>query len=173
MSVSVSRATKETKVEVELDLYESGRVEISTGYDLLDELLTSMARAGKFSLVLVAQGDWQTGDHHTVEDVGITLGLALSRLGLNGTGSSTVPCGQALATAALSFGQPAFRGEFAFAEKNRGGLALENVGHFMRSLAYQGGLCLYLQASGGDDLERLVAMMKALGRALSRAARDS
>ncbi len=92
----------------------SGASEIETGIALLDEILSAFAAASRFDLTVKARGDLETGDHHTTEDVGITLGSAIGEVIKSGIGSATVPSGQALAQAAVRFGEPGYRGDFKF-----------------------------------------------------------
>lgn len=172
MKASWKRATKETSVEVTLDLGGSGVREINTGIELLDFVLLDFAAAGIFDLEVRAKGDLETGDHHTTEDVGITLGIVLSKLITNGFGSSVVPAGECLALAAVRFGEPGYRGDFDFRAQELGGMSLENFGHFLRALAYNGGFTLHMKAEGDDDRRKINAIMMALGRAVRSAAKD-
>ncbi len=172
MKASWKRETKETSVEVSLDLDGSGAREINTGIELLDFMLSNFAMAGVFDLAVSAKGDLETGDHHTTEDVGITLGTVLAKLITKGTGSSIVPAGDCLAIAAVRFGEPGYGDDFDFKAQEMGGMSLENFGHFLRALAYNGGFTLHMKAEGDDDRCRIEAMMMALGRAIRRAAHD-
>lgn len=172
MKASWKRETKETRVEVTLDLEGSGVREIDTGIELLDFMLSDFASVGIFDLEVRAKGDLETGDHHTTEDVGITLGTVLAKLITKGIGSSVVPAGECLALAAVRFGEPGYRGDFDFNAQELGGMSLENFGHFLRALAYNGGFTLHIKAEGDDDWRKIEAMIAALGRALRRAARD-
>jgi len=119
-----------------------------------------------------AKGDLATGDHHTTEDVGIVLGNVLAKLITEGTGSAIVPSGDCLALAAVSFGEPGYRGDFQLDAGVMGGMALENFGHFARAVAYNGRFTLHLRADGGDDRRKIEAMTAAFGRALRRATVD-
>jgi imidazoleglycerol-phosphate dehydratase len=172
MKASWKRETKETSVEVSLGLEGSGVREINTGIALLDFMLSNFAFAGIFDLEVRAKGDLETGDHHTTEDVGITLGTVLAKLITSGTGSSIVPAGCSLAMAAVRFGEPGYRGDFDFRAQEIGGMSMENFDHFLRALAYNGGFTLHMKAEGDDDRRKIEAMMTALGRAIRRAARD-
>ncbi len=172
MKASWKRETKETGVEVSLDLEGSGVREINTGIELLDFILSNFAFAGIFDLEVRAKGDLETGDHHTTEDVGITLGTVLAKLISEGTGSSIVPAGGCLAVAAVRFGEPGYWGDFDFKAQEMGGMSLENFGHFLRALACNGGFTLHMKAEGDDDRCKIEAMMMALGRAIRRGALD-
>jgi len=169
MKLSSKRETKETKVEVSLSSVGRGIAIADTGVELLDEVLSLLCSSSGFDLELRARGDLETGDHHTTEDVGIALGSALAKLSQAGTGSAIVPSGSCLAMAAVAFGEPYFRGDFQFRERELGGMALENFGHFMRTLAYNGGFTLHLSAHGGEDRRKVGAMVMALGGALRSA----
>ena len=172
MSASKKRQTKETSIEVFLEAEGKGAIQIDTQIPLLDEILSALAKGAGFDLTVTARGDTETGDHHTTEDAAITLGSALSDEIKTGIGSSTVPSGQALATAAVRFGEPGYRGVFTLESQVLGGMALENFGHFLRALAYNGRFNLIISAEGGDDMSKIEAMSTALGRAIKKAARD-
>ena len=169
MRVSAKRETKETSVEVTMDIEGSGVRDIETGVELLDEMLSNFAAAGGFDLIVKARGDLETGDHHTTEDVGITLGEVLAKTAVKGMGSSIVPARVCLALVAVRFGEPGYRGEFDFRAEELGGMSLENFGHFLRAMAYNGRFTLYMKAEGSDDRHKIEAMMTALGRAMRRA----
>jgi imidazoleglycerol phosphate dehydratase HisB len=172
MKSSFKRDTKETKISVTLDIDGSGSNEVATGIVLLDEILVKFAKASGFDLTVRAKGDLATGDHHTTEDVGIALVSVLGKLIQKGIGSSMVPSGECLAVAAVRFNEPGYSGGFEFHSNEMCGMALENFGHFARSLAYNGRFTLHLSAKGGSDHQKIDALTVALGRALRRAAID-
>ncbi len=113
-SANISRQTNETKIELELVLDGSGQHQIATGVGFLDHMLTLFAVHGRFDLKIKADGDLHIDDHHTVEDVGICLGMALdqalaSRKQINRYGHFTLPMDETLATVAVDLsGRPAF-----------------------------------------------------------------
>ncbi|MBC7080368.1 MAG: imidazoleglycerol-phosphate dehydratase [Methanothrix sp.] len=170
MTLSARRTTYETDVDVCIDLHGRGEAEVSTGIELLDDMLRIIASSGQFDIRIKARGD-ETGDHHLVEDVGITLGMCLSAV-KSGTGSAIVPYGECTALAAVSFGAPGFRGDLKLSFEKIGGMAMENLVHFMRSMAYSGSFTLHVITDGGDDREKIVSAMKALGAALRNAIGD-
>ncbi|HOO54175.1 MAG TPA: imidazoleglycerol-phosphate dehydratase [Methanothrix sp.] len=172
MRASLRRDTSETEVEVILDLEGSGSSEVDTGVPLLDEMLKIVAGASRFDIVVRAKGDLPTGDHHTVEDVAITLGSVIAKLAKVGMGSSVVPSGEALAFAAVRLGAPGYRNDITFSGASLEGMQLENLSHFMRTLAYNGRFTLHLGASGGGDWQKVEAISLSLGQALRRAVRD-
>jgi imidazoleglycerol-phosphate dehydratase len=173
MKASRSRETKETKIEVILETDGAGKGGIDTGVEMVDMILAALAKGAGYDLAVKAMGDLETGDHHTTEDVAIALGQSLAQVLKTGIGSSTVPLGECLALAAVSFGEPAFRADFKFQGREAGGMSLENFGHFLRTLAYNGNFTLAIQADGGSDRQKIEAMSSALGRALNRAAQDA
>jgi len=172
MSASKKRQTKETSIEVILETRGTGIIQVDTGIDLLDEILSAIARGAGFDLTVKARGDLETGDHHTTEDTAITLGSALAQEIKSGIGSSMVPSGQAVATAVVRFGEPGYQGDFLLEAQAFGGMCLENFSHFLRALAYNGRFNLAIRADGGDDRSKIEAMSTALGRAIKKAARD-
>jgi imidazoleglycerol phosphate dehydratase HisB len=172
MKSSYKRETKETRIAVVLDIEGTGLNEVDTGIELLDQILRTLSKASGFDLTVKAKGDLETGDHHTTEDVGIALGSTLAKLVQTGIGSSMVPSGDCLALAAARFGEPGYHEDIEFRSSKLGGMALENFGHFIRALAYNGRFTLNLSAKGSDDRRKIDAMMTALGRALRRAAFD-
>jgi len=172
MLAQKKRETKETSIDVSVETEGSGASGIETGIALLDEILSAFAAASRFDLTVKARGDLETGDHHTTEDVGITLGSAIGEVIKSGIGSATVPSGQALAQAAVRFGEPGYRGDFKFRAREMGGMSLENFDHFLRTLAYGANFTLAISADGGDDRSKIEAMSAALGRAVASAGRD-
>jgi len=172
MKASWKRETLETSIEVFLDTDGEGRAEVETGVELLNWILAAVAAGAGFDLKVVARGDLETGDHHTTEDAGITLGSALAQALRKGLGSAIVPSGECLALAAVRFGRPEYRGDFQFQALEMGGMSLENFGHMMRSLAYHANMTLHLWAEGGNDASKIEALSTALGRALRNALRD-
>ena len=169
MKASLKRDTAETSIEVSLNTKGTGICEQESGVQLLDQLLRTLASEAGFDLKVKASGDLKTGDHHTVEDVGITLGCVLARLAEKGIGMAIVPCGESLAIASVRFGEPGYTGRFCLDSRDLEGMQLENLGHFFRSLAYNGRFTLHLSAEGGDDVQKIDAMSAALGFALSQA----
>jgi len=172
MSASRKRETKETSIEVLLNTEGEGIIHVDTGIELLDEILSALARGAGFDLTLKARGDLETGDHHTTEDTAITLGSALAQEIKGGIGSCMVPSGLAVATAAVRFGEPGYQGNFLLESQAFGGMCLENFSHFLRALAYNGKFNLAIFAQGGDDRSRIEAMSTALGRAIKKAAKE-
>jgi imidazoleglycerol-phosphate dehydratase/histidinol-phosphatase len=171
----VIRTTGETSVRVSLALDGQGRTRIDTGIGFLDHLLTLFAFHGRIDLELLAGGDLEVDEHHTVEDVLATLGETLaqalgSRTGLSRYGSATVPMDEARGTAAVDLGsRPHAEVALAFTGERVGGLALSLLPHALERFAMQGRFTLHVEASGSDDHHVAEAAFKALGRALAEA----
>ena len=171
----VVRTTAETSVRVSLALDGQGSTRIDTGVGFLDHLLTLFAFHGRIDLEILAGGDLEVDEHHTVEDVLAALGEALAlalgaRTGLSRYGSATVPMDEARATAAVDLGsRPHAEVALAFTGERVGGLALSLLPHALERFAMQGRFTLHVEASGADDHHVAEAAFKALGRALAGA----
>lgn len=174
----VQRETRESRVEVVLNLDGSGRADIATGIGFLDHMLDSLARHARLDLTLRAEGDLHVDQHHTAEDVGITLGQALNkalgeRRGIRRFGDATVPLDEALAQVAIDLGgRPWASIDLPFRGQMIGGLSSEMIPHLLQSLAVEGRFALHVRLLAGDnDHHRAEATFKALARALDDATR--
>jgi histidinol-phosphate aminotransferase len=171
----VTRTSTETALRIVLDLDGAGRARVATGIGFLDHLLTLWAFHGGFDLEVLAGGDLDVDEHHTVEDVLAALGDALAsalgdRVGVTRYGSASVPMDEALATAAVDLvRRPHAEVELGFAGERIGGLVPTLLPHALERLAMQGGFTLHLSSSGKDDHHVAEAAFKALGRALRQA----
>jgi imidazoleglycerol phosphate dehydratase HisB len=174
-SAQVTRTSTETALRIVLDLDGRGRSRVTTGIGFLDHLLTLLAFHGEIDLDLVAAGDLEVDEHHTVEDVLAGLGDALDaalgdRVGIARYGSASVPMDEALATAAVDLVRRAHAEiDLAFTGARIGGLAPSLLPHALERFAMQSGITLHLSASGADDHHVAEAAFKALGQALSQA----
>jgi imidazoleglycerol-phosphate dehydratase len=174
-TATLTRVTRETSVELTLDLDGTGMTDIDTGVGFFDHLLGSLAHHGLFDLTIRARGDLHDDDHHTVEDVALVLGAALAealadRAGIERFGDAAVPMDEALATAVVvAGGRPYAVIELPFAGERAGTLTLQNVPHALEALARGGGITLHLTGTGRNDHHLAEAAFKALGRALRAA----
>ena len=174
-SAYVSRTSTETALSLSLDLDGSGRVRCQTGVGFLDHLLTLWAFHSGFDLELVAGGDLDVDEHHTVEDVLAALGDALAealgdRQGIARYGAATVPMDEASATAAVDLvRRPHAEISLVFTGHRVGGLALSLLPHALERFAMQAGCTVHVTATGTDDHHVAEAAFKALGRALRQA----
>lgn len=174
----VHRQTRESRVEVLLNVDGSGRSDIATGIGFLDHMLDSLTRHARFDLTLKAEGDLHVDQHHTAEDVGITLGQALNealaeRKGIRRFGDATVPLDEALSHVAIDLGgRPYASIDLPFRGSMIGGLSSEMITHLLQSFAIDGRFALHVRLLAGEnDHHRAEATFKALARALDDATR--
>jgi imidazoleglycerol-phosphate dehydratase len=175
-TAEVSRTTGETDIKLSLRLDGTGRGERSTGVGFFDHMLDAVARHGRLDLDVEANGDLETGAHHTVEDTGIVLGQALDqalgdRAGIARYGDAVVPMDEARASAAIDIsGRPfaAFEGDFP--EQPVSGFDAGLTQEFLRAVANQAKLTLHVSVeAGGNDHHVVEAAFKAFARALREA----
>ena len=178
-TANLSRETKETSVEVNLDLDGSGQARISTGVGFFDHLLTSLAHHALFDLTITTRGDLEVDDHHTVEDTALVLGSAISealgdRAGISRFGDAAVPMDEALGSAAVDVGgRPYAVVDLPLRNPTIGNLTTQNLPHAIEALARTAGITLHLRSTGRNDHHQAEAAVKALARALRQAvARD-
>jgi imidazoleglycerol-phosphate dehydratase len=169
----VDRRTGETEIRVRLALDGAGGGERRTGVGFLDHMLDLLARHGRLDLEVDAQGDLQTGAHHTVEDVGICIGQALDqalgdRAGIARYGHAIVPMDEARATCAIDIsGRGLCRFEGELPAGAIGNFDHELTEEFLRALAANARLTLHLSLDAGGNVHHLIeAAFKALARAL-------
>ena len=173
--VSLERATRETRINVTLDLDGTGRAAIATGIGFYDHLLGSLSHHGLFDLEVQATGDLEVDEHHTVEDVALVLGFAFAealgdRAGIARFGEARVPMDESLASAVIDIGgRPYAVIDLPFRGEHAGQLPLQLVEHALEAFARTAGATLHLQGSGRNDHHLAEAAFKALGRALRAA----
>jgi len=172
----VRRKTRETDVEVTVDLDRGDPVAIATGIGFYDHMLEQVARHGGFSLTLDCRGDLHVDEHHTVEDSALALGEALrAALGdKRGVGryGFVLPMDESEARVLLDLSGRAFCAFTArFTRESVGGLPTELVPHFFRSLADALGAAIHVEARGENSHHQVEACFKSLGRALRQAVR--
>ncbi len=174
----VRRTTRETDVRVVLDLDGTGEARIATGVGFYDHLLTALAHHALFDLEISASGDLHVDEHHTVEDVALTLGAAFRRAlgdaaGIARFGEARVPMDEALAEAVVDCsGRPYTVLALTFRGERVGALPTELIPHALESFAREAGVTLHLRADGANDHHVAEAAFKALARALRRAVAD-
>jgi imidazoleglycerol-phosphate dehydratase len=176
---SISRTTRETSIKVDLYLDGSGKHEISTGVPFLDHMLTQIAVHGLFDLQIEAQGDVHIDTHHTVEDVGLSLGAAFrealgSKAGIYRMASFAVPMDESLARVTLDFsGRPYAVLNIQWnAPYVAGNIPSSLFEHFFESFAFEARCNLHIEVPyGRDDHHKAEAAFKALARALCAATR--
>ena len=175
-SATIERKTRETMVKVKLGLDGSGKATIGTGLGFFDHMLELVAGHGLFDLHVEASGDLQTGGHHTVEDVGICLGLALAeavgdKKGVYRYGNMVVPMDEALVMVALDLsGRPYFAYEGGPVGESIAGFDSSLVAEFFRAIANNARMTMHVRVlSGGDAHHTIEAVFKAFAKALRQA----
>jgi imidazoleglycerol-phosphate dehydratase len=176
-----SRTTKETSIELSLDLDGSGKAEVSTGLPFFDHMLDQIGRHGGFDLTLRAKGDLHVDAHHTVEDVGIALGEAFGealgdKAGIRRFASGLYPLDEALVEVALDLsGRPFVHYEVPFGEVLPLGdppFNPEMAEHFWQSFATSAGITLHVRLKAGRNTHHVVeASFKGVARCLRDAVR--
>jgi imidazoleglycerol-phosphate dehydratase len=174
----VSRKTRETKIDVDLRLDGAGEGELNTGVPFFDHLLDALTRHGLFDLKIQAVGDLEVDQHHTVEDVGITLGQAIrvaigEAEGLARFGSVRVPMADALVQVDLDLsGRPFLVYRVDLPRDWIGQFDAALVEDFLYALCTHGGIDLHVELNYGSNPHHIVeGIFKGLGRALDQATR--
>lgn len=172
----LKRITRETNIEMNLNLDGEGCFKGSSGIGFLDHMLTLFAKHGFIDLEFKAEGDLFVDTHHTVEDIAIVLGSSIkealgSKEGISRYGTSFVPMDETLATVSLDLsGRPFLVYEAAFTTDRIGQLDTEMIEEFFRALAVNGGITLHARVLYGRNNHHMAeALFKALGRALGEA----
>jgi len=172
----VSRDTRETQIRVELDLDGSGRAQLDTGLPFLDHMLDQVARHGLVDLTVIAKGDLQIDAHHTVEDVGISLGQALSQAlgdksGIVRYGHAYVPLDEALSRVVLDCsGRPGLEWFVEFPRARIGEFDVDLFREFFQGLVNHAKVTLHVDALRGRNAHHIAeTIFKAFGRALRAA----
>jgi imidazoleglycerol-phosphate dehydratase len=177
-TATIHRRTKETDIQLTLDLDGTGQYQIETGIGFLDHMLTHVVAHGLFDLTVQATGDLNVDPHHTVEDVALVLGQAFAealgdKAGIVRMGSATVPMDEALAFVAIDLsGRPYCVAEVAWAGPSVGSIPVTLIPHFIESFAVTARANVHARVLyGRDDHHKAEALFKALGRALDAATR--
>ena len=172
---SIERKTKETQISVNLCL-DGGEIQISTGIGFFDHMLTALAFYGGLGLELPARGDLEVDGHHTVEDVGIVLGQAMSRAlgnrkGIRRFASACIPMDEALCFTALDFSnRPFLVFDAEMPQPMIGDYDSCLTEEFMRAFAMNSGLTLHMKALYGKNAHHITeALFKSLGVAIKNA----
>jgi len=175
-TAQMQRKTKETDIQLSIDLDGSGNADIDTGIGFFDHMLEAFARHGLFDLTVKVKGDLAVDCHHTIEDTGIVLGQAIlkalgDKAGINRYGHFTLPMDETLSLCALDLsgrGYLAMNGSFK--TESVGDFKCEMVKEFFYAVAIQGAMNLHLQIlSGENDHHKIEALFKSFARALSMA----
>ena len=170
------RSTKETKIEVNINLDGHGDIDVSTGIGFLDHMLYGFAKHGLFDLQVKADGDLEVDCHHTVEDLGIVLGQAVKdalgdKKGIKRFGYFVLPMDETLVLCAIDLsGRPYLNYDVEFTTERLGTLDTETIREFFYAVTYSAGMNLHLKVlDGGNNHHIAEALFKAFGKALDMA----
>ena len=172
----VQRNTKETQIRVKVNLDGSGAAKLATGIGFFDHMLDQIARHGLIDLEVEAQGDLHIDGHHTVEDVGITLGQAIAqavgdKAGLTRYGHAYVPLDEALSRVVVDFsGRPGLHMRVPFKAGMVGGFDTQLAYEFFQGFSNHAGVTLHIDNLHGDNAHhQCETVFKAFARALRMA----
>lgn len=174
-SATVERNTRETQITVTLDLDGSGQLEVETGLPFLDHMLDQIARHGLIDLTIKAQGDLEIDAHHTVEDIGITLGQAmnkaLDKTGIRRYGHAYVPLDEALSRVVIDFsGRPGLDYHVQYAKGTVGNFDVDLFHEFFQGFVNHALVTLHIDNIRGKNAHHQIeTIFKAFGRALRMA----
>jgi len=175
-SATIERTTKETAIELSLELDGTGQASVATGIGFLDHMITALTKHARFDLQLTCKGDLEVDDHHTAEDCALALGQALDealgeRRGIQRFGHAYVPLDEALARAVVDLsGRPWPAIDLGLRRERLGTIACENLTHVLQSLAIAARCSLHVDVLKGDnDHHRVEAAFKATALALRQA----
>jgi len=172
----VTRNTSETKIQIAVNLDGTGKAELASGVPFLDHMLDQIARHGMIDLKVVAKGDTHIDDHHTVEDVGITLGQAFAKAvgdkaGITRYGHSYVPLDETLSRVVIDFsGRPGLEFNVPFTRSRVGDFDVDLSIEFFRGFVNHAGVTLHIDNLRGINAHHQIeTVFKAFGRALRMA----
>lgn len=173
---SVKRDTLETQIEVSLNLDGVGESGFETGVPFLDHMMDQIARHGMIDLFVKANGDTGMDDHHTVEDIGITIGMALkkalgTRQGIRRYGHAYVPLDEALSRVVMDFsGRPGLVFQVEFTRARIGDFDVDLFHEFFQGLVNHSLITLHVDCIRGQNSHHIAeTIFKAFGRALRMA----
>ena len=175
-TVSITRNTLETQIKVDINIDGTGKHRFTTGLPFLNHMLEQISRHGLIDLDITAQGDLEIDAHHTVEDIGITLGQAINQAigekrGINRYGYAYVPLDEALSRAVVDFsGRPGLTYQVKFNRSHLGQFDLDLFHEFFQGLVNHAHLTLHINNLYGHNAHHQIeTIFKAFGRALRMA----
>ena len=175
-NVDVTRNTSETQIQIVLNLDGTGKAQLNSGVPFLDHMLDQIARHGMIDLAVSAKGDTHIDDHHTVEDVGITLGQAIAKAvgnkkGITRYGHSYVPLDETLSRVVIDFsGRPGLEFHVPFTRARVGDFDVDLTIEFFRGFVNHAGVTLHIDNIRGINAHHQIeTVFKAFGRALRMA----
>ena len=173
---TVERNTRETQIQLTLNLDGKGKSQINTGIGFFDHMLDGFARHGLFDLNINCTGDLQVDCHHTIEDTGIVLGTAIKeacgdKKGICRYGSFLLPMDETLVLCAIDLsGRPYLVFDAEFSDASVGGMDTQMAREFFYAVSYSAGMNLHMkQIYGSNDHHIMEAMFKAFAKSLDQA----
>lgn len=177
-TAAIERSTKETQINLKLELDGTGVSRIDTGIGFFDHMLDGFTRHGLFDLDAVCHGDVHVDSHHTIEDTGIVLGTAIrealgDKKGIVRYGSCMLPMDETLAMCAIDLsGRPYLVFDASFRGQMVGGMDTQMAREFFYAVSYSAGMNLHLKVLYGEnDHHMMEALFKAFAKALDVATR--
>ncbi len=175
-TASIHRTTRETDIRVKLNLDGSGTARLDTGLPFFEHMLDQIARHGMVDLEITAKGDLHIDAHHTVEDVGITLGQAISKAigdksGIVRYGHAYVPLDEALSRTVIDYsGRPTLEYEVSYPRARVGEFDVDLFREFFQALCNHAGITLHIENLSGRNAHHIAeTIFKSFGRALRMA----
>ncbi len=172
----VTRTTRETEISVNLNLDGTGKAQFDTGIPFLEHMLEQVARHGVVDLEITARGDLHIDDHHTVEDIGITLGQAIAQAlgdkkGISRYGYAYVPLDEALSRVVIDFsGRPLLVSHVNYPDRNIGRFSTALIHEFFQGFCNHALATLHMDNLRGENSHHIAeTLYKAFGRALRSA----
>lgn len=175
-NAAVTRVTKETDIQMNLELDGSGKSKIDTGIGFFNHMLEGFAKHGFFDLDVTVKGDLDVDGHHTVEDAGIVLGTAIreavgDKKGIKRYGYFVLPMDDALALCAVDLcGRPYLNFDCTFPNEMVGALDTSLVKEFFYAVSYSAAMNIHIKMLSGDNSHHMIeAIFKAFAKALDTA----
>lgn len=176
----IDRKTKETNIQMRVNLDGAGEAQVNTGIGFFDHMLEAMARFAYMDIKVEAQGDLKVDTHHTIEDCGIVLGQVLrealgDRRGIERVGDTLLPMDEALVQVALDLSnRPFLVWDVNCPEGTVGDFPVEMAEEFFRAVSVQAGITLHIRLISGKNRHHILeAVFKGFGRALGLAVRQN
>ena len=173
---SCKRKTKETDIELTINLDGQGKNQIDTGIPFFDHMLDGFARHGLFDLNVKVRGDLEVDSHHTIEDTGIVLGTAIKealgdKAGIRRYGSMILPMDETLVLCGIDLsGRPYLNFDGEFTAERLGDMDTEMAREFFYAVSYAAGMNLHIKVLDGTNNHHIMeAMFKAFAKALDQA----
>lgn len=171
--IKINRKTNETNIDVELNIYGTGKIDINTGVPFLDHMLEQLARHGLMDITIKCDGDTHIDDHHSVEDIGISLGLAFKKAlgdkkGITRFGSFYAPLDEALSRVVIDLsGRPSLNMSVKFTSGSIGKFDTQLVGEFFQGFVNNALATIHIDNLKGVNAHHQVeSIFKAFARAL-------